>query len=102
MGLLQMLLYAIYRNRQVIIEDHEKKLPASAERVKNIVVIATLATSEVHPIDFPQPHNCNDNVNDDAKEHEQTNEDNDDGERSVQLAAASHVELQPNESSCAV
>ncbi|CAN6548641.1 unnamed protein product [Malus baccata var. baccata] len=102
LGLLQMLLYGIYRNReQVIIDDHEKKLPgATHEDVKNIVIIATLAASEVHPVD-DQPNNRNNDtdVNNnaavrDAKEHEQT-----DDHRHVENAS---VELQPNETSYAV
>ncbi|XP_009349481.2 bidirectional sugar transporter N3 [Pyrus x bretschneideri] len=102
LGLLQILLYGICRNReQVIIDDHEKKLPAAThENVKNIVIIATLAASEVHPVD-DQPNNCNNDtdVNNnaavrDAKEHERT-----DDHRHVENAS---VELQPNETSSAV
>ncbi|KAM0962242.1 hypothetical protein ACFX13_021824 [Malus domestica] len=102
LGLLQMLLYGIYRNReQVIIDDHEKKLPGAIhEDVKNIVIIATLAASEVHPVD-DQPNNRNNDtdVNNnaavrDAKEQEQT-----DDHRHVENAS---VELQPNETSYAV
>ncbi|KAB2599079.1 bidirectional sugar transporter N3-like [Pyrus ussuriensis x Pyrus communis] len=102
LGLLQMLLYAMYRNRkQEIIEDHEKKLPAATpDHVKNIVIIATLAASELHPVDA-QPNNRNDDgdVNNnvavtEANEHEQT-----DDHRHVENAS---VELQPNETPSAV
>ncbi|CAL8090856.1 unnamed protein product [Prunus armeniaca] len=72
LGLLQMLLYAIYRNRkQVIIEDDEKKIPAAAaadQHVKNVVGLTTLATSEVHPLD-PPPHDHDKSVEVDSGSH---------------------------------
>ncbi|PON91838.1 SWEET sugar transporter [Trema orientale] len=50
LGLLQMLLYAIYKNcEKVMDDDEEKKLPH--DQVKNIVILSTLATCEVHPVD---------------------------------------------------
>ncbi|PQM33820.1 bidirectional sugar transporter N3 [Prunus yedoensis var. nudiflora] len=75
LGLLQMLLYAIYRNRkQVIIEDDEKKIPAAVaadQHVKNVVGLTTLATSEVHPVD-PPPHDHHKSVEVDAGSHTHT------------------------------
>lgn len=72
LGLLQMLLYAIYRNRkQVIIEDDEKKIPAAVaadQHVKNVVGLTTLATSEVHPVD-PPPHDHDESVEVDSGSH---------------------------------
>lgn len=45
LGVIQLLLYGIYRNAKPIVVDEEKKVP---EQVINIVV---LGNSEVHPID---------------------------------------------------
>ncbi|KAG7978717.1 hypothetical protein I3843_05G095500 [Carya illinoinensis] len=51
LGLLQMLLYAIYRNKTKKVTG-EKKLP---EHIKSIVIISTLGASEVYPVDA-QPY----------------------------------------------
>ncbi|ONI29899.1 hypothetical protein PRUPE_1G220700 [Prunus persica] len=67
LGLLQMLLYAIYRNRKPI-EDDEKKIPAADQHVKNVVGLTTLATSEVHPVD-PPPRDHDKSVEVDAGSH---------------------------------
>ncbi|KAH1098485.1 hypothetical protein J1N35_015406 [Gossypium stocksii] len=45
LGMLQMLLYAIYRNSEKVIE--EKKIP---EQMKGVVVLSTLGPSEVYPV----------------------------------------------------
>ncbi|XP_044489481.1 bidirectional sugar transporter N3-like [Mangifera indica] len=72
LGLLQMILYTIYRNASKVIE--EKKLPA--EPLKNVVVLSTLGASEVYPVDHIQvePEVGGDIVNEDAKENEQIEE----------------------------
>lgn len=66
LGLLQMVLYAIYRDCKITVmdDDEEKKLP---EQVKNVVVLSTLATSDqVLSIDAIK---TGDDVNKDPKEH---------------------------------
>ena len=67
--LLQMLLYAIYRNNKKVIE--ENKLPD--QQLKNIVIISTLGTAEVFPVDT-QSYANGESVSNDAKEHEQLEE----------------------------
>ncbi|XP_030957616.1 bidirectional sugar transporter N3-like [Quercus lobata] len=69
LGLLQMLLYAIYRNKKKVIE--ENKLPD--QQLKNIAIISTLGTAEVFPVDIESYAN-GESVNNDAKEHEQLEE----------------------------
>ncbi|XP_031272823.1 bidirectional sugar transporter N3-like [Pistacia vera] len=71
LGLLQMVLYTIYRNTRKVIE--EKKLPA--EPLKNIVILSALGASEVYPVDIQVETKVNgDIVNEDAKENEQIEE----------------------------
>ncbi|KAL0004659.1 hypothetical protein SO802_012220 [Lithocarpus litseifolius] len=69
LGLLQMLLYAIYRNNKKVID--ENKLPD--QQLKNVVIISTLGTVEVFPVDT-QSYANGESVNNDAKEHEQLEE----------------------------
>ncbi|XVF02175.1 hypothetical protein REPUB_Repub04eG0153100 [Reevesia pubescens] len=71
LGMLQMLLYAIYRNTEKVIE--EKKLP---EQMKTIVVLSTLGPSEVYPVavDIQPDANTNNIRKEDKKENEQTGE----------------------------
>jgi solute carrier family 50 protein (sugar transporter) len=59
LGLLQMLLYGLYRNSKRAIEE---------QNIKSIVILSTLGASEVYPLDA-QPYNI---ANKDAKkEHDQ-------------------------------
>ncbi|XP_021282235.1 bidirectional sugar transporter SWEET15 [Herrania umbratica] len=64
LGMLQMLLYAVYRNTKKATE--EKKPP---EQLKTVVVLSTIATSEVYPVDIQPDANTNK-----ATENEQTGE----------------------------
>ncbi|KAG6708930.1 hypothetical protein I3842_06G106600 [Carya illinoinensis] len=70
LGLLQMLLYAIYRNAKKVI-DQEKEVP---EQIKDLVLIfSTLGSSEVYEADAqPDAGGGGDDANKDAKKHEQT------------------------------
>ncbi|KAF5443592.1 hypothetical protein F2P56_036137 [Juglans regia] len=70
LGLLQMLLYTIYRNTKKVI-DQEKEVP---EQTKDIVLIfSTLGSSEVYPVDAqPDASGGGDDANKDAKKPEQT------------------------------
>lgn len=88
LGMLQMLLYAVYRKAEQVIE--EKKQP---EHLKSIVILGTLGTSEVYQVDV-QP-----TVNEEEKEHEQTEEPDKMNEKSIE-ASNDHDHLQSNE--CAV
>ncbi|KAF3432344.1 hypothetical protein FNV43_RR27084 [Rhamnella rubrinervis] len=49
LGLIQMILYAIYKNCNKVVME-EKKLPE--HELKNIVIVSTIATSEVHPVEL--------------------------------------------------
>ncbi|XP_062110746.1 bidirectional sugar transporter N3-like [Humulus lupulus] len=49
LGLVQMLLYGIYRNHKNVMVDEEKK--AHDQNLKSIVILSSLATCEVHPVD---------------------------------------------------
>ncbi|KAF2286452.1 hypothetical protein P3X46_011477 [Hevea brasiliensis] len=83
LGLLQMLLYAVYRKAKKVIM--EEKL---AENLKTIVNISTLGNSEVHPMDV-QPES-----NEAAKEHEQKEDNKDNNEKSL---GTSKEDPHPNE-----
>ncbi|XVF87141.1 hypothetical protein PTKIN_Ptkin18bG0095500 [Pterospermum kingtungense] len=67
LGMLQMLLYAIFRNSEKAIE--EKKLP---EQTKTIVVLSTLGASEVYPVAIDIQPDANTD-----KENQQTGEPDD-------------------------
>lgn len=73
LGLLQMLLYGLYRNSKKVIAE-QTKLP---EHIKSIVILSTLGTAEVYPLDA-QPYAADggdhDVMNKDAKKHEQTDD----------------------------
>jgi len=86
LGLLQMLLYGIYRNAQKV--EEKKKLPA--ENLKSIVILSAVGGPEVYPVDAKP------DVNGGAEEHDQTEESKED-EKSME---ASQDKLQSNE--CAV
>ncbi|XVF44359.1 hypothetical protein PTKIN_Ptkin02bG0114100 [Pterospermum kingtungense] len=80
LGMLQMLLYAVYRNSEKAIE--EKKLP---EQTKTIVVLSTLGASEVYPVAIDvQPDANTDNTN---KENQQTGEPD---EKSLEVSSDLH------------
>ncbi|CDY53626.1 BnaC03g71480D [Brassica napus] len=51
LGMLQMVLYGVYRNSGVKI-DAEKKINSLDQQLKTIVVISQLGVSEVHPVDI--------------------------------------------------
>ncbi|KAE8692773.1 Bidirectional sugar transporter N3 [Hibiscus syriacus] len=53
LGMLQMILYAVYRHSERATAMDEKKLP---EQTKNIVVLGTLSASEVHPVALDIQH----------------------------------------------
>ena len=86
LGLVQMLLYGIYRKAQ---KANEKSKP-SAETLRSIVILSALGSSEIHPVDA-EP-----DVNGGVEEHDQTVESKED-EKNME---ASHDKLQSNE--CAV
>ncbi|KAB2042213.1 hypothetical protein ERO13_D02G173400v2 [Gossypium hirsutum] len=67
LGMLQMLLYAIYRNSEKVIE--EKKIP---EQMKGVVVFSTLGPSEVYPVGV--------DIEPDVKPKEDTTENEQTGE----------------------
>ncbi|XP_011020821.1 PREDICTED: bidirectional sugar transporter N3-like [Populus euphratica] len=84
LGLLQMVLYGIYRNAQKV--EEKKKLPA----LKSIVILSAVGGPGIYPVDA-EP-----DVNGGAEEHDQTEESKED-EKSME---ASQDKLQSNE--CAV
>ncbi|KAJ6705152.1 RAG1-ACTIVATING PROTEIN 1 [Salix purpurea] len=86
LGLLQMLLYGIYRNAQKV---NEKSKP-SAENLRSIVILSALGGSGIYPVDA-EP-----DVKGGVEEHGQTEESKED-EKNME---ASHDKLQSNE--CAV
>lgn len=49
--MLQMVLYGVYKNSGVKIDD-EKKINSSDQQLKIIVVMSPLGVSEVHPVDI--------------------------------------------------
>lgn len=95
LGLLQMLLYAMYRNRKQVIDDQEKKLPAP-EHVKNIVILSTIATSEVHPVDAKP----DDDV--DVKDGKDPDGDEHDKCVVVVVDASGELQLKSDDEPCAV
>ncbi|KAA8530028.1 hypothetical protein F0562_034562 [Nyssa sinensis] len=86
LGLLQMLLYGIYRNssKKLVME---KKLAAAAEQ--HIINIVMLGTPEVHPVDA-QISCCahNIDIDDEKKSSEKINDDDDDDEHHKAHAAS--------------
>ncbi|KAF5952781.1 hypothetical protein HYC85_010725, partial [Camellia sinensis] len=74
LGLLQMLLYGIYRNAKEVVK--EIKLP------EHIISIVMLGTSEVHPVDAQMPSD-DDNDGEEGEKHDQTDHNH---EKSVDLA----------------
>ncbi|KAJ4844746.1 Bidirectional sugar transporter sweet15 [Turnera subulata] len=89
LGLLQMVLYAIYKNaKKVIIE--EKKIPA--ENLKSIVILGTLGASEVYPVDV-KPE-----VDEGVKENQQI-EDLEKNEKSIQVNYDKIEDIEKNEKS---
>lgn len=93
LGLLQMVLYAIYRDKITVMDDdEEKKLP---EQVKNVVVLRTLATSDqVHSIDAIK---TGDDVNKDPKEHIDDLHHDHDQEQDQKTMEVALGDLHPNE-----
>ncbi|KAL7241313.1 hypothetical protein ACSBR2_006854 [Camellia fascicularis] len=83
LGLLQMLLYGIYRNAKEVVK--EIKLP------EHIISIVMLGTSEVHPVDAEMPSD-DDNDGEEGEKHDQTDHNN--HEKSVDLAT--HERSQAN------
>ncbi|KAF4390520.1 bidirectional sugar transporter N3 [Cannabis sativa] len=72
LGLVQMLLYGIYRNRKNVSVDEEKN-KAHDQHLKSIVILSSLATCEVHPVDV---ETC-DQVTTVEVNNNNTNDDND-------------------------
>ncbi|XWS68783.1 hypothetical protein CRYUN_Cryun04dG0121900 [Craigia yunnanensis] len=86
LGMLQMLLYAIYRNTEKVIE--EKKL---SEQMKTIVVLSTLGTSEFYPVAIDiQPDANTNNTKEDKKENEQTGEPYKTDQKSLEYSSDLH------------
>lgn len=96
LGLLQMFLYALYRDCKItVMDDEEKKLP---EQVRNVVVLSTLASSDqVHSIDAIKT-GYDDNKDpkehiDDLHHHDQEQEQEQD-QKTMEVALG---DLRPNE-----
>ncbi|CAH8303432.1 unnamed protein product [Eruca vesicaria subsp. sativa] len=51
LGMLQMVLYGVYRNSGMKIDAEKKKINSSDQQLKTIVVMSPLGVSEVHPVD---------------------------------------------------
>lgn len=75
LGLIQMALYAFYKNCSKVVVQ-EKKLPEAEHELKNIVVVNTLTTSEVLPGDPNPAGDHNDRV-----DHKDANKKEHDGGR---------------------
>ncbi|XP_041014316.1 bidirectional sugar transporter N3-like [Juglans microcarpa x Juglans regia] len=90
LGLLQMLLYAMYRNTKKVI-DQEKEVP---EQIKDIALMfSTLGSSEVYPVDAqPDASGGGDDANKDAKKPEQT----EDHEKSMETRPGHDLEAIEN------
>ncbi|XP_075656542.1 bidirectional sugar transporter N3-like [Castanea sativa] len=86
LGLLQILLYAIYRNNKKVIEENK----LLDQQLKNIVIISTLGIAEVFPVGT-QSYANGESVNNDAKEHEQLEE--------IEKSMETQSDLSPIESS---
>lgn len=73
LGLLQMLLYAVYRNcKTELVDDQEKK---HSEDMRKIVILSTLATSDqVYPVDNAK-YNGDHDVDKVSKEHDRHHDD---------------------------
>ncbi|XP_024195800.1 bidirectional sugar transporter N3 [Rosa chinensis] len=99
LGLLQMLFYAIYRNRNEVIVDKEKT-PPGPNHVTNAVILSTIATSEVHSVDAKS---CDDNDVEDGKDGNKDSDSNEHKcmELGVNMDASGDVQLKSNEP-CAV
>ncbi|KAJ6713702.1 BIDIRECTIONAL SUGAR TRANSPORTER SWEET [Salix viminalis] len=80
LGLLQMLLYGIYKNAE------KKKKPA--ENLKSIVILGTVGASEVYPV------GARPDVNEGAVEHDQTEECNG-NEKSMEASGVYPVDARP-------
>ncbi|XWS39360.1 hypothetical protein CRYUN_Cryun18bG0046400 [Craigia yunnanensis] len=87
LGMLQMLLYAIYRNTEKVIK--EKKLP---EQIKTIVVLSTLGASEVYPVAVDTNTN---NTKEDKKQNEQTGEPDKTDHKSLEDSSDLHSDECP-------
>ena len=87
LGMLQMLLYAIYRNTEKVIEG--KKLP---EQIETIVVLSTLGVSEVYPVAIDTNTN---NTKEDKKQNEQTGEPDKTNHKSLEDSSDLHLDECP-------
>ncbi|XWS54045.1 hypothetical protein CRYUN_Cryun10bG0054900 [Craigia yunnanensis] len=87
LGMLQMLLYAIYRNAEKVIE--EKKLP---EQMKTIVALSTLGAFEVYPVALDTNTKS---TKEDKKENEQTGEPDKTDHRSLEDSGELHSDECP-------
>ena len=66
LGLIQMILYAIFKNCNKVVVMEEKKL--AEHELENIVIVSTIATSEVHPVEL-QPDGDHKDEHDDDDLH---------------------------------
>ncbi|XP_022725026.1 bidirectional sugar transporter SWEET15-like [Durio zibethinus] len=86
LGMLQMLLYAIFRNTEKVVE--EKKLP---EQMKTIVVLSTLGAFEVYPVDVDiQSDDNTNNKKEDKKENEQAGKPDKTDQKSLEDSSDFH------------
>ncbi|KAK8622428.1 hypothetical protein V6N13_117345 [Hibiscus sabdariffa] len=88
LGMLQMLLYAIYRNSDKVVE--EKKVPE--ETNNSIAGLSKLGSSEVHPIDIDM--DTSNNTKEGDKENDRTAE-LDDHHKSLELSRELHLDESP-------
>ncbi|GMJ05502.1 senescence-associated gene 29 [Hibiscus trionum] len=88
LGMLQMLLYAIYRNSDKVVE--EKKVPE--ETNNSIAGLSKLGSSEVHPIDID--NDTGNNTKEGDKENDRTAELGD-HHKSLELSSELHLDESP-------
>ncbi|MBA0705235.1 hypothetical protein Golax_017441 [Gossypium laxum] len=107
LGMFQMILYAIYRNTDKVINVEDKKVPEEQTTTTTISVLSKLGSSEVHPIDIDTIKNPNQNTtnqgdgneNDHTIEVDDDDDDDDDGssshQKSLELSSELHLDESP-------
>ncbi|TYI95783.1 hypothetical protein E1A91_D01G022900v1 [Gossypium mustelinum] len=109
LGMFQMILYAIYRNTDKVINVEDKKVPEEqTTTTTTISVLSKLGSSEVHPIDIDTIKNPNQNTTNqgDGNENDHTievddddDDDDDDGssshQKSLELSSELHLDESP-------
>ncbi|XP_022777053.1 bidirectional sugar transporter N3 [Durio zibethinus] len=89
LGMLQMLLYAIYRNTKKVVEEKKKK--KLSEEIETIdVVVSTLGVSEIYPVSVVVDTNTNNTKEDDKKENEQTGDPDQTNHKSLKDSSDLH------------